>query len=129
MLLLRLPPTRTCTILSIVNGVAVNNPVLRVSHDPFRVVKTGFQSASDDQALNLDITVFGLGPEIAAERSFGIELINRRMKFAALAHQDRFVVGQKLGKQAEPEQNAEDHQRPCCAPVAAKVANPALVQG
>ena len=114
---------------ALVDLLAGHHTVARVFDHGFGIVPAGVQPARDDQALNLDILVDGFGLEIAAKGSFRVKAKDRHEIFALIAHQDRFFIGQKLGKQRQAKQDAENDQRPEGALVAAKIAPAALVDG
>ena len=70
-----------------------------------------------DQLGDLGILVVGLGGELAAEGGLGVGLEDREIEGAVVAHQDRPVVGDQFGEQADEEQRGEEDERPGAAPI------------
>ena len=108
---------------------ARDNPVFGVRDKAFGIVPTVQQSARHDQAFDLNIAIHRLGPQVAAELRFGVEIVDREIALAAVLDIDRFVIGKEFGAQRQAEQNAKDDQRPIGPTVAAKVAPAAFREG
>lgn len=100
----------------------------RILHHPFWVVEAIDDSAGRDQALHFRVAIDRLGLEVAAERGFRIEPVDRKMQVAAIADNDRLVVRQDLREQRKAEKRREYPQGPVGAAVGLEVAPPALVQ-
>ena len=73
------------------------------------------------------VLVVGDGQE-AAELRLGIVDQHREQQLALVVGDDRLVVGDELGEQAEHEQREEDPQAPVAAPVGLEVAPAPLVE-
>ena len=70
--------------------------------------------------LDEGVQPVGWGIEVAAEHRLGRVLNHREVPLALVAHDQRLVVGQQLGPEAEHKQDGEDHQADIAQPVAAK---------
>ena len=86
-------------------------------NDPFRITSALSnigavygQMGAYDQALHFRVAIGRFGLEIAAKGGFGIEAEDRRIEVAAVLHQNRFVIGDELGKQRQAEQDREHDQ-------------------
>ena len=79
-----------------------------------------------DRLLHFGIGVVGLGrQEVGAERVLAVVLQHRHIPVAIEADQQRAVVGDELGEQADAEQDREDPERPVAAPVLPEDREPA----
>ena len=80
-------------------------------------IPAGIEPAGYDQALHLDIAIYGFGPQVTAKTLFGIELEDRHVVAVAVFHQDRPVVREQLGEERQGETGAKDNQRDIGPPV------------
>ena len=74
------------------------------------------------------VAVVGLGLEEAAEGGLRIGDEDGEVEAAVVADEQRLVVGDQLGAQADQQQRREDPQRPAAAPVGAEVRQAAAIE-
>ncbi len=80
-----------------------------------------------DELLDLGVAVVRLGREDAAEGGLRIVEEHRHEEMAVVEDEERAVVGDELGEQAQDEEQEEEPERPEAAPVGAEVGEPARV--
>jgi len=74
------------------------------------------------------IAVDRLGAEITAKGRLGVEAIGGHEELAPVAHEDRLVVGDHLGKERQHKERQKQPQRPEGAAVGLEVAPAARVE-
>ena len=74
-----------------------------------------------DELRHEGVPVIGLRLEIAAEPRFRIGREDRHQELALVGDEDRLVVGDELGEEAQDEERREDPEGPVAAPVGAEV--------
>ena len=113
---------------TLLDRLALNHAILRVFDVPFGIIKAEVEATGNNQTLHLRVAVDGFGLEIAAELGFSVEVEDRHVVFAAVVHQDRFVVRHKLSQQRDAKEHRKDPKAPIGAPVAFEVPPAALVE-
>ena len=108
---------------------AIDGPVCRVLNIAVRVVETVDQTARDNEALNFNITVDRLGPEVATKGRFWIKAAKRRVVAVLIFDQNRLIVGDDLGAKRQPEKDGKHPQRPNRPAVGLEVTQATLVHG